>query len=119
MAKLSEVRKKLREVLRRIGRKLGIVYSAAKRVIRQAITKEVQYGVAILREKGLELMAKLDETISDPALRGEKWLVEIKAFLKEKADEVGAEFGDKLRIRTSALTLIRELLYQSYKESKK
>lgn len=116
---LSEVRKKLREVLRRIVRKIKAIYSSAKPIIRRAITKEVQYGVAILREVGTELMAKLDETISDPTLRGKKWLEEMKAFLKEKADEVGAEFGDKLRIRTSALILIRELLYQAYKESKK
>jgi hypothetical protein len=116
---LSKERKSLREVLRSILRRIRGIFSAAKPIIRRAITKEVQYGLAILRQVGTELMVKLDETISDPTLRGKKWLEEMKAFLKEKADEVGAEFGDKLRIRTSALILIRELLYQAYKESKK
>jgi sugar-specific transcriptional regulator TrmB len=118
MARLSEARKKLRDLLRRIRNRLRIIYSAAKPVIRRALTKEVQYGVALLRGVGTELMAKLDETISDPELRGKKWLEEMTAFLKEKAAEVGGEYGDKVRIRTSALTLVREILYQSYKETK-
>lgn len=117
MPKLSEIRKKIRKVLGAILKKLKITLRAAKPIIVKALTRETQFLVALLRKEGLEIMDKLDDKLDDPAAKASEWVEEVKGWLQEHADEVKSEWGSALRIRTSTLNLVRELIYQYRKES--
>jgi len=117
MSKLSELRKKIRKVLSAILKKLKLALKAAKPVIVKALTKEVQFAVALLKREGAEFMNELDERLSDPSKKANQWTEWAKGWLETHAEEVSSEWGDTLRIRTSSLNLVREIIYQWRKET--
>lgn len=114
---MSRIRDRIRKVLRAILKKLKLALRAAKPIITKALTKEVQFLVALLRKEGAQFMNELDERLSDPTKKAKQWTEWAKGWLETHAEKISNEWGDTLRIRTSALNLVRELIYQWRKEN--